>query len=196
MRRIPVAAGVATAVLLAHTVTSTQGSKPPQLATDITAAEVQAVLAAPSVIADRLVTAVDMGAYNVGVGALRRGPTTPGAPVGAINHEQITEVYYIISGTGTLLTGGAVTASRAVTSGDAAGKEILTVVGPSNQGTFSKPAQRRKVGPGDIVIIPPGVYHGFDDVPAGGIDYVAVRPDPNRVLQAGYVHSAVKALKK
>jgi len=196
MRRIPVAAGVATAVLLVHTVTSTQGSKPPQLATDITAAEVQAVLAAPSVIADRLVTAVDMGAYNVGVGALRRGPTTPGAPVGAINHEQITEVYYIISGTGTLLTGGAVTASRAVTSGDAAGKEILTVVGPSNQGTFSKPAQRRKVGPGDIVIIPPGVYHGFDDVPAGGIDYVAVRPDPNRVLQAGYVHAAARALKK
>ena len=196
MRRIPVAAAVASAVLVAHAVTSTQGSKPPQLATDITAAEVQAVLAAPSVIADRLVTAVDMGAYNVGVGALRRGPTTPGAPVGAINHEQITEVYYIISGTGTLLTGGAVTALRAVTAGDAAGKEILTVVGPSNQGTFSKPAQRRKVGPGDIVIIPPGVYHGFDDVPAGGIDYIAVRPDPNRVLQAGYVHSAVKALKK
>jgi hypothetical protein len=40
------------------------------------------------------------------------------------------------------------------------------------------------------------VYHGFDEVPAGGIDYVAVRPDPTRVLQAGYLHSAVKALKK
>ena len=196
MTRIPVAAGVASAVLFAYAVTSTQGRTPPQLATDITAAEVQAVLKAPAVIADRLVAAVDMGAYNVGVGALRRGPTTPGAPVGAINHEQITEVYYIVSGTGTLLTGGGVTATRAVTAGDAAGKEILTVVGPSNQGTFSQPAQRRKVGPGDIVIIPPGVYHGFDDVPAGGIDYVAVRPDPNRVLQAGYVHSAVKALKK
>jgi mannose-6-phosphate isomerase-like protein (cupin superfamily) len=196
MRPIPVAAGAAAAVLLAYTVTSTQGTRPPQLATDITAAEVQAVLKAPSVIADRLLTAVDMGAYNVGVGALRRGPTMPGAPVGAINHEQITEVYYIVSGTGTLLTGGAVTAARAVTAGDAAGKEILTVVGPSNQGTFTKPAQRRAVGPGDIVIIPPGVYHGFDDVPAGGIDYVAVRPDPNRVLQAGYVHAALKALKK
>ena len=196
MRRIPIAAAVASALVIAHTVTSTQGGKPPQLATDISAAEVQAVLKAPSVIADRLVTAVDMGAYNVGVGALRRGPTTPGAPVGAINHEQITEVYYIVSGTGTLLTGGAVTASRVVTAADAAGKEILTAVGPSNQGTFSTPAQRRKVGPGDIVIIPPGVYHGFDDVPAGGIDYVAVRPDPNRVLQAGYMHPAIKALKK
>lgn len=196
MKRIPVAAAVAAAVLVAPVVTSTQTRKAPDLATDITAAEVQAVLKTPSVIADRLITSVDMGAYNVGVGALRRGPTTPGAPIGAINHEHITEVYYIVSGTGTLLTGGVVTGSRAVTAADAAGKEILTVVGASNQGTFSQPAQRRKVGPGDIVIIPPGVYHGFDEVPAGGIDYVAVRPDPSRVLQAGYVHPAVKALKK
>jgi mannose-6-phosphate isomerase-like protein (cupin superfamily) len=196
MKRISVAAGVAAAVLFTQADISTQGGKPPQIATDITAAEVQAVLNAPAVVADRLITSVDMGAYNVGVGALRRAPTKPGAPVGAINHEHITEVYYIVSGTGTLLTGGTVTGTRVVTADNPAGKEILTVVGPSTQGTFSQPAQRRKVGPGDIVIIPPGVYHGFDEVPAGGIDYVAVRPDPTRVLQAGYLHSAVKALKK
>ena len=65
----------------------------------------------------------------------------------------ITEVYYIISGTGTLVTGGTVTNPRAV----AADNEIVkVVVGPSNQGTFDKPAQRRKVGPGDVVVIPPG----------------------------------------
>jgi mannose-6-phosphate isomerase-like protein (cupin superfamily) len=196
MRRISIAAGVATAVLFAQADTSTQGRKPPVIATDIPAADVQAVLNAPSVIADRLITAVDMGDYNVGVGALRRGPTTAGAPVGAINHEQITEVYYIVKGTGTLLTGGTVTGAHKTMADNDEGKAILPVVGPSNQGTFSKPAQRRKVGPGDIVIIPPGVYHGFDEVPAGGIDYVAVRPDPNRVLQAGYVHPAVKAMKK
>ena len=196
MRRISMTVAVVAAGLFAQADTSTQGRTPPTIATDIHAADVQAVLAAPSVIADRLITAVDMGTYNVGVGALRRAPTTAGAPVAAINHEQITEVYYIISGTGTLLTGGTVTGSRAVTGDNASGKEILTVVGPSNQGTFSQPAQRRKVAAGDIVIIPPGVYHGFDEVPSGGIDYLAVRPDPNRVLQAGYVHAAVKALKK
>ena len=92
MRRIALAAGVAAALLFTQTPTSTQGGKPPQIATDITAAEVQAVLSAPSVVADRLITSVDMGAYNVGVGALRRAPTKPGAPVGAINHEHITEV--------------------------------------------------------------------------------------------------------
>src|SRR5215468_10470620 len=69
-----------------------QGAKPPVIATDITAAEVQAVIKHPTGGADRLMKAVDMGAYNVGVGVLRRGPTKPGAPVGAISHEKITEV--------------------------------------------------------------------------------------------------------
>ena len=191
MRRIAIAAGVAAAVLFAQASTSTQGGKPPQIATDITAAEVQAVLNAPAVVADRLITSVDMGAYNVGVGALRRAPTKPGAPVGAINHEHITEVYYIVSGTGTLLTGGTVSGARAVVADNPSGKEILTVVGASTQGTFVQPAQRRKVGPGDIVIIPPGVYHGFTDV-ADHVDYVSVRPDPDHVLPAGYVHPLLK----
>src|SRR6188768_2056132 len=177
-------------VVLAQAVTFTQAPKP-VLATDITAAQIQAVLSAPSASADRLITAVDMGNYNVGVGVLRRTPTKPGAPVGAINHEHISEIYYIISGTGTLLTGGTVTNPRAV----AADNEIVkVVVGPSNQGTFDKPAQRRKVGPGDVVVIPPGVYHGFDEVTTG-IDYLAVRPDPNKVLPAGYLHPAVQAFR-
>jgi quercetin dioxygenase-like cupin family protein len=103
-------------------------------------------------------------------------------------HERITEVYYIISGTGTLLTGGVVINTRAA----AADSEIVTtVVGPSMQGTFMTPAQRRKVNPGDVVIIPPGVFHGFDEVTTG-IDYLAVRPDPTHVLPAGYVHPAIK----
>jgi len=179
----------AIAVLILQTAGFTQSKQPPVLATDITAAEVKAVLDSPPGTGDRLITAVDMGAYNVGVGVLRRNATKPGAPVSAINHEHITEVYYIISGTGTLVTGGTVTNPRPV----AAENEIVKViVGPSNTATFDKAAQRRKVGPGDVVIIPPGVYHGFDEV-ATSIEYLAVRPDPNKVLPAGYEHPALKA---
>lgn len=191
MQRVMPLTTVAT-ILLLQVVGVTQTKQPPVIATDITAAEIKAVLDAPSTSADRLITAVDIGAYNVGVGVLRRTPTKPGAPVSAINHERITEVYYIISGTGTLVTGGTVTNPRAV----AADNEIVTVaVGPSNTATFDKPAQRRKVGPGDVVVIPPGVYHGFDEVTAG-IDYLAVRPDPDHVLPAGYVHPALRATRK
>jgi len=131
---------------------------------------------------------VDMGPYNVGVGVLRRGPTKPGAPVGAIMHEKITEVYYVVSGSGTLLTGGTVSNPTQA----AADSEIVRVaVGPSVQGTFKEPAQRRKVSAGDIVIIPPGVYHGFTDVD-DHVEYVSMRPDPDHVLPAGYVHPLLK----
>src|SRR3954466_9098323 len=93
---------------LSQAATYSQGATPPALATDITAAEVQAVLNAPTGGGDRQMKVVDMGKYNVSVGILHRGKTTPGAPVGAINHEHVTEVYYIVSGSGTLLTGGTV----------------------------------------------------------------------------------------
>ena len=177
------------AVLVGVTATRPSAqSGPPAIATDITAAEVRAVMDHPTGGTDRLIKAVDMGRYNVGVGVLRRGPTKPGAPVGAINHVNITEVYYVLSGSGTLLTGGTVENARPA----AADSEIVRVaVGPSNQGTFKEPAQRRRVGAGDVVIIPPGVYHGFDEITTG-IEYLAVRPDPDHVLPAGFVHPAVK----
>jgi len=174
-------AGLSAAVLA-------QTAKPPVIATDITAAEMEAVVKHPTGGTDRLIKAIDMGTYNVGVGVLRRAPTRPGAPVGAIMHEKITEVYYVVSGSGTLLTGGTVTNPTQA----AADSEIVRVaVGPSVQGTFKEPAQRRKVSAGDIVIIPPGVYHGFDEV-TDHVEYVAVRSDPEHVLPAGWVHPAIK----
>ena len=129
-------------VALSPTGTFTQGAKPPQLATDITAADVQAVINAPTGGGDRQMKVVDMGKYNVSVGVLRRGKTKPGAPVGAINHEHVTEVYYIVSGSGTLLTGGTVDGVKPL---PADGEIVKVAVGPSNQGTFRQAAQTRKV---------------------------------------------------
>jgi mannose-6-phosphate isomerase-like protein (cupin superfamily) len=188
MRTIKTAGWVLVALGTLTAQPQAQSAKPPVVATDITAAEVKAVVAHPTGGTDRLIKAVDMGTYNVGVGVLRRGPTKPGAPVGAIMHEKITEVYYVVSGSGTLLTGGVVENPRSTP----ADSEIVRVaVGPSVQGTFKEPAQRRKVSAGDVVIIPPGVYHGFDEV-TDHVEYVAVRPDPEHVLPAGYVHPALK----
>jgi mannose-6-phosphate isomerase-like protein (cupin superfamily) len=169
---------------LAHAQTAT----PPTIATDITAADVQTVIKAPTGGGDRQIKVVDMGKYNVSVGVLRRGPTKPGAPVGAINHLHITEVYYVVSGSGTLLTGGVVEGAKPL----AADSEVVKVaVGPSTQGVFKQAAQSRKVSAGDIIIIPPGVFHGFTDV-TDHVEYVSVRPDPDHVLPAGYVHPLLK----
>jgi mannose-6-phosphate isomerase-like protein (cupin superfamily) len=185
-RMIPGVVGVV--LTLSQAGAFSQGGLPPKLATDITAAEIQTVLNAPTGGGDRQMKVVDIGKYNVSVGVLHRGKTTPGAPVGAINHEHVTEVYYVISGTGTLVTGGTVENVKPA----AADSEIVKIaVGPSNNATFKEPAQSRKVGSGDVVIIPAGVYHGFTDV-ADHVDYVSVRPDPDHVLPAGYVHPLLK----
>src|SRR5499426_3087985 len=111
MNRITLGA-ICVLLTLSQAATSTQGGQPPKIATDITAAEVQAVLSAPTGGGDRQMKVVDMGKYNVSVGVLHRGMTKAGAPVGAINHEHVTEVYYIISGSGTLLTGGTVDGAK------------------------------------------------------------------------------------
>jgi uncharacterized RmlC-like cupin family protein len=50
---------------------------------------------------------------------------------------------------------------------------------------------RRTVGPGDIVVVPAGVPHGFDDI-TDHLDYVSVRPDTMKTLPAGYVHPALR----
>jgi mannose-6-phosphate isomerase-like protein (cupin superfamily) len=160
----------------------------PKLATDIKASEIQAVVDAPTGGTDRQIKVVDIGTHNVSVGVLRRGKTTPGAPVGAINHTDVTEVYYVVSGSGTLLTGGTV---DNVKPSPADGEIVKIAVGPSNNAVFREPAQKRVVSTGDMVIIPAGVYHGFTDV-TDHIEYVSVRSDPKHVLPAGYVSPVLK----
>jgi quercetin dioxygenase-like cupin family protein len=159
------------------------------LATDIKAAEIQAVVDAPTGGADRQIRVVDIGTHNVAVGVLRRAKTKPGAPVGAIEHDFVTEIYYVVSGSGTLLTGGTVDNAKAAPENS---EIVTTAVGPSKMGVFREPAQKRHVETGDMVIIPAGVYHGFDDV-TDHIEYVSIRSDPKHVLPAGYVSPVIKA---
>jgi len=156
-------------------------------ATVVSAEEIQTVVKAPGG-GDREIKILDMGKYNLGVAVLRRGAIKAGSPVSAINHTSLTEVYYVVSGSGTLVTGGEVENIRPL----AANNELVTtVVGPGNNATFKKPAQERKIAAGDVVVIPAGVYHGFSEVP-DHIEYVSVRPDVEKVLPAGYVHPSIK----
>jgi quercetin dioxygenase-like cupin family protein len=157
------------------------------VATIVSAEEIQKVVGAPGG-GDREIKILDMGKFNLGIAVLRRAATKPGAPMGAINHTKLTEVYYVVSGSGTFVSGGDVENLRAL----AADSELVTtIVGPGNNATFKKPAQSRKVSAGDVIVVPAGVYHGFSEVP-DHIEYVLVRPDVEKVLPAGYVNPALK----
>ena len=112
------------------------------------------MLDAPSAIADRLITAVDMGTLQRRrrrVAAYDR--PSPVRRSGAINHEHITEVYYIISGTGHAAhrRDGHQPARGGRRQRDRQGRRRSEQSGHVRQ-AGAAPQGR----PGDVVIIPPG----------------------------------------
>ena len=158
-------------------------------ATDVLKADIEAVLNSPDGGVDRQISVVDIGKLNVAVGVLHRGPTGDSTgPTTAIEHSQVTEVYYVVSGSGTLITGTAVDDQEQI-SPDA---EIVRVaVGPSSRARFREQGnQVREISEGDVVVIPAGVFHGWRDI-ADHVTYLSIRPDPDRVLPAGYLNPAV-----
>ena len=179
--------GALAVLLVCSAATTFSQSGMPTTATFVMAEEIEKVVNAPGG-GDRPVKIVDMGKYNISVAVLRRPATRPGAPAGAINHTNVTEVYYVVSGSGTLVMGGEV---KDVKPAAADSQIVKEAVGPSNNATFIKPAQTRKISAGDMVIIPAGVYHGFSEVP-DHIEYVSVRPDVEKVLPGGYVSPLLK----
>jgi mannose-6-phosphate isomerase-like protein (cupin superfamily) len=184
----------------------------PTSATYMTDAEVKAVLATPGI--DHTIRVVDIGNENFSIGVIHRGASgapssapaggranTPSstcgdqvsavpadAVAGAITHDSQTEGYYIISGGGTLVTGGRIVNGNK-TGPDAAITRELN--GPSCTGMIAGPGVvRRVVKVGDIIIIPAGVAHGWTEI-TDHVDYLSFRPS-DHVLEAGYVHPAIR----
>lgn len=64
---------------------------------------------------------------------------------------------------------------------------VKVLAGPSTGGGDIQNGVSRKVGAGDVVIIPPNTAHWFSEITSDQIAYLVVRIDPHRVLPAGYV---------
>jgi mannose-6-phosphate isomerase-like protein (cupin superfamily) len=147
-------------------------------ATCITLADVQATLnrsPGAAVNPQPNIRVVDAGGYNVAVGALHRPQTPLG---GAAVHFKVTEIYHVIDGAGTLVTGGTmVNAKNRPPDSDAVKFED----GPGASGTAIQGGVSRRIKAGDIVVIPAGVPHWFSEI-EGSITYAVVRVDPSRVL--------------
>jgi mannose-6-phosphate isomerase-like protein (cupin superfamily) len=114
-------------------------------------------------------------------------PPAGGTP-GAIAHDQQTEGYLIVSGSGTLVTGGKIVNGRK--SGPEA--EVTKILnGPSCSGTtVGADVVKKVVKTGDIIIIPAGVPHGWAPL-ADHVDYLSFRPS-GQTLTVGYVNPAIK----
>lgn len=131
---------------------------------------------------------------QIAAAAAARAKATPcglkAAPAGAkiiksgsISHDSTAETYIVISGSGTLVTGGTIVDGRR----SAPDSEVTTTLnGPSCSGDVTGDQVLTPVKVGDIAVIPAGVAHGWTGITTEVI-YLSVRPDPKHVLpKAGY----------
>src|ERR1700680_1581227 len=87
-------------------------------ATDVSKAEIEATVqkTAMAPVSDQALRVVSINnEYNVGVGVVHRAKTAGRDIGGGIEHSQITEVYLVISGNGTLVTGGTIQDAKEIT---------------------------------------------------------------------------------
>lgn len=156
-------------------------------ATDVSNAEIQSSVqkTAAERISDQAIRVVSINnEYNVGVGVVHRAKTSGAQAGGGIEHSQITEIYHVIEGNATLVTGG----TMGDTSEFPADHPVVKVLnGPSTRGGPVQNGVSRKIGPGDVVIIPPNTIHWFSEITSDQIVYLVVRVDPHKVLPAGYM---------
>jgi len=111
---------------------------------------------------DRLIQGVPLPGSRFALAALRRNR----AETNGLIHSDVTEVYYITSGTGTLVLGGRLVGVT--------GTNLERVwAGPSLSGTHES-GEARRVGPGDVIVVPAGTAHRFSEL-TGVIEYLVFR---------------------
>ena len=167
---------------------------------------------------DRQIKVVDIGHENFAIGIVHRGPTGAAAKGGSgggaartntpapepcgeksaapppadtpngLTHDRQTEGYYIVSGGGTMVTGGRIVNGRRSAPDSAVTRELN---GPSCSGpVVGADVVTRDVKVGDIIVIPPNTPHGWVNIP-DHVDYLSFRPSP-AILTAGYVHPSIR----
>jgi mannose-6-phosphate isomerase-like protein (cupin superfamily) len=139
----------------------------PTSATYITAAEVESILKdsiARDVVDQKIKdTKIPGGVATVAMLYRHRAETS------ALIHDQVTEIYQIMEGGGTLVTGGSLT--------DVKPNDLTRVgAGPSRSGTHVG-GESRHVGPKDVIIVPAGTAHRFSALD-GPIKYLVYRFAP------------------
>lgn len=142
-------------------------------ATYVTPAEMTTALkSAPhqdAPLIDMPVRVVEAGGHYLGVAMVQR----TNADQNALIHDKIDEIYYVLEGGGTLITGGSLLNAKQTTSSP--------TIGPGWSGSSIQGGQTRRVTAGDVVFIPAGVPHMYSQLD-GPIRYLVYRVDPSRVL--------------
>jgi mannose-6-phosphate isomerase-like protein (cupin superfamily) len=107
----------------------------------------------------------------------------PGGTPGGLTHDFQTEGYYIVSGSGTMMTDGYIVN----------GRHTDIPMNGWSCGGMAYGVKKVEVKVGDVVIVPPNTVHGWADIP-DHVDYLSFRPSQS-ALEAGYVNPIIQSMK-
>jgi len=128
-------------------------------------------------LVDQRVRAVDIGKSNIGIGLVYRGKLAAPTANSVAEHDQVSEVYYIISGTATLMLGPDIVNRQRRPADE---RTVVERNGPGNNGSDIKNGVAHQLKAGDVVVIPAGTGHWFTKID-DHINYMMVRIDPDKV---------------
>jgi mannose-6-phosphate isomerase-like protein (cupin superfamily) len=126
---------------------------------------------------DQQVRDIEIGKAHIGIGMVHRGKLDKPAPDSVAEHDQVSEVYHIISGTATFVLGPDIVnrLRRPATQ-----RTVVEFNGPGNNGSEIRNGVAYQLKPGDMVVVPAGTGHWFTKID-DHIDYLMVRIDPDKV---------------
>lgn len=127
---------------------------------------------------DQQVRAVNIGKANVGIGYVHRGKLDKPNPNSVAEHDQVSEVYHVISGSATLVLGPEIANKQRR---PATMRTVREFNGPGHGGSEVVNGIAYELKPGDVVVIPAGTGHWFTKID-DHIDYLMIRMDPDKVM--------------
>ncbi len=168
-------------------VATLNGQAPPRSgAMTLTAQDMQRMAAAYHGL-NAGVKSIDAGAHVIDFWLESRQGGAAVSTTGIV-HSEITEIYYIFSGTATLITGGTIADAKPIAVDVPAWKGSSVVFNTPTLGGPFKGGTSRAVGPGDIIVVPPGTVHQWGPVETPMLVYFIARIDPSKKLTPGYVN--------
>lgn len=123
-------------------------------------------------VSDIVLRHINVGEENMGVSLVQRGAVAPTEVETGIAHVNLDEIYYVLSGEGTMVTGGEFVNKQVSNS---------NLLGPMERGEI-KGGVLQRVKPGDIAIISKGMPHGWHEISTDTISYLVFRGDPDKVM--------------
>ena len=128
-------------------------------------------------LVDQQMRDIDIGKAHVGIGMVYRTRLDKPLPNSVAEHDLVSEVYHIISGSATLVLGPDIVNRQRR---PATLRTVVEYNGPGNNGSEIRNGVAHNIKAGDVVVIPAGTGHWFTKID-DHINYLMIRVDPDEV---------------